>query len=556
MRLKSATLQPRTRNFNPRTPVGCDSERHEPDSGVPISIHAPQWGATCGRTCRWSPDRHFNPRTPVGCDIKPIGRYLIRFLNFNPRTPVGCDRSGLRGRGGFVEISIHAPQWGATTVDATITPILRFQSTHPSGVRPTATRTAIRVCNFNPRTPVGCDDPSRRSRRDQGYFNPRTPVGCDAREVAGAVHELISIHAPQWGATCRSFPRSRRQSISIHAPQWGATIFAHILPTLFRISIHAPQWGATCGRFSTRFTVVFQSTHPSGVRHSLCHPVLPLLGISIHAPQWGATDAAREPFTLSHISIHAPQWGATWRGTRRPSFWDDFNPRTPVGCDAVCVITMATDLFQSTHPSGVRRADGQGRGRPLQISIHAPQWGATGSGSCDCCCWLFQSTHPSGVRLGDGGETWRHRSHFNPRTPVGCDRPTGTSRRTPPYFNPRTPVGCDDNHLHREIRSRRFQSTHPSGVRPTPAGCTVKHYQISIHAPQWGATGLLFAITCDTPYFNPRTPVGCDHPVSAGQVHSAISIHAPQWGATEYRNAIINVDMISIHAPQWGATES
>ena len=229
-------------------------------SGVRQSFHIPLWAAASFQSTHPSGVRrptacnacttakYFNPRTPVGCDTGgPQARRPD--ADFNPRTPVGCDRSGLRGRGGFVEISIHAPQWGATTVDATITPILRFQSTHPSGVRPTATRTAIRVCNFN----------------------PRTPVGCDAREVAGAVHELISIHAPQWGATCRSFPRSRRQSISIHAPQWGAT----------------------CGRFSTRFTVVFQSTHPSGVRHSLCHPVLPLLGISIHAPQWGATDAAR-----------------------------------------------------------------------------------------------------------------------------------------------------------------------------------------------------------------------------------------------------------------------
>ena len=143
------------------------------------------------------------------------------------------------------------------------------------------------------------------------------------------------------------------------------------------------------------------------------------------------------------ISIHAPQWGAT-RSASLP--WQPiyFNPRTPVGCDVARTdVGFNANEFQSTHPSGVRRADGQGRGRPLQISIHAPQWGATGSGSCDCCCWLFQSTHPS-------------------------------------------------------------------GVRPTPAGCTVKHYQISIHAPQWGATGLLFAITCDTPYFNPRTPVGCD----------------------------------------------
>ena len=37
--------------------------------------------------------------------------------------------------------------------------------------------------------------------------------------------------------------------------------------------------------------------------------------------------------------------------------WIDFNPRTPVGCDYNVVSTDTTAVaFQSTHPSGVRRA--------------------------------------------------------------------------------------------------------------------------------------------------------------------------------------------------------
>ena len=112
VRLKSATLQPRTRNFNPRTPVGCDSERHEPDSGVPISIHAPQWGATCGRTCRWSPDRHFNPRTPVGCDPTRIGRPTPAGISIHAPQWGATEEQGPAHEGH--QISIHAPQWGAT----------------------------------------------------------------------------------------------------------------------------------------------------------------------------------------------------------------------------------------------------------------------------------------------------------------------------------------------------------------------------------------------------------------------------------------------------------
>ena len=321
----------------------------------------------------------------------------------------------------------------------------------------------------------------------------------------------ISIHAPQWGATATPSPSLSSFVISIHAPQWGATVPYGCVFGVVVISIHAPQWGATraalepwarvanfnprtpvgcdCPAFVTmRRTLIFQSTHPSGVRRHHVGRRRRAGPISIHAPQWGATAQRMVPRLPTRFQSTHPS------GVRRPDrstsrdVRGHFNPRTPVGCDAVCVITMATDLFQSTHPSGVRRADGQGRGRPLQISIHAPQWGATWRWRRNVATPKpFQSTHPSGVRL----------------TLLGMIT-------EPLAFQSTHPSGVRPPDWDKPAYTALFQSTHPSGVRPTPAGCTVKHYQISIHAPQWGATGLLFAITCDTPYFNPRTPVGCD----------------------------------------------
>ena len=77
------------------------------------------------------------------------------------------------------------------------------------------------------------------------YFNPRTPVGCDASGTSLDVSRVISIHAPQWGAT-RSHKRVGTDFIiSIHAPQWGATGRLHAGQEDSDISIHAPQWGAT-----------------------------------------------------------------------------------------------------------------------------------------------------------------------------------------------------------------------------------------------------------------------------------------------------------------------
>ena len=99
-----------------------------------------------------------------------------------------------------------------------------------------------------------------------------------------------------------------------------------------------------------------------------------------------------------------------------------------------------------------------------------------------------------------------------------------------------------------------FQSTHPRGVRLHP------------DSPPLGQMG-----------FNPRTRVGCDR-ASEGRIPismrfqsthprgvrrpanapvsraSAVSIHAPAWGATIMAATLDEYGRVSIHAPAWGAT--
>ena len=166
--------------------------------------------------------------------------------------------------------------------------------------------------------------------------------------------------------------------------------------------------------------------------------------------------------------------------------------------------------------------------------------------------------------------------NFNPRTPVGCDNPTGLHQPLRSDFNPRTPVGCDAQWSFGRRLQMLFQSTHPSGVRRpstrrasptrhfnprTPVGCDWPRYA---HRPA-------------STNFNPRTPVGCDdtwrliatirckfqsthpsgvrrHSQCAAIVDDTISIHAPQWGATLQFQPSRIAAQISIHAPQWGAT--
>ena len=128
---------PRLSSFNPRTRVGCDADAapkegdmkkfqsthprgvrqaqqaRQPVEIVPVSIHAPAWGATATPATSWRPKRSFNPRTRVGCDAQDH-RLCQGGQGFNPRTRVGCDR-------------------------------------------PRDPHTGSRHARFNPRTRVGCD---------------------------------------------------------------------------------------------------------------------------------------------------------------------------------------------------------------------------------------------------------------------------------------------------------------------------------------------------------------------------------------------------------------
>ena len=78
-----------------------------------------------------------------------------------------------------------------------------FQSTHPRGVRLILCPCTCSLCDFNPRTRVGCDAFRYSCPLSAEHFNPRTRVGCDHDRGHPAAGKPISIHAPAWGATPR-----------------------------------------------------------------------------------------------------------------------------------------------------------------------------------------------------------------------------------------------------------------------------------------------------------------------------------------------------------------
>ena len=215
----------------------------------------------------------------------------------------------------------------------------------------------------------------------------------------------ISIHAPQWGATRHGRHRAAARPISIHAPQWGATPPVGIhTGTSEGISIHAPQWGATCPKpETTKPTTNFNPRTPVGC---------------------DADDTVYDLTTIQFQSTHPSGVRRLCAGDGRAMRY--FNPRTPVGCDGPRPLSRPGTLrFQSTHPSGVRRGMAVHHPHMDRISIHAPQWGATDR------CSRRHHRRPISIHAPQWGATLATctsratATHFNPRTPVGCDRPTG-----------------------------------------------------------------------------------------------------------------------------------
>ena len=234
-----------------------------------------------------------------------------------------------------VIVSIHAPTRGATATS------ILFRS--------------FNDC-FNPRTHTGCDKYGVEKGQRRFLFQSTHPHGVRLKsKYKNKKEQKVSIHAPTRGATfSRSFT-IRVSEVSIHAPTRGATRFEQTSNKSSSVSIHAPTRGATHNAAFLVQNVVFQSTHPHGVRQGGQN-----LGIggkwfqSTH-PHGVRLKGFVVTITRDSVSIHAPTRGATALSK---------DEERPV-------------MFQSTHPHGVRPETLFGVADSKEVSIHAPTRGAT-----------------------------------------------------------------------------------------------------------------------------------------------------------------------------------
>ncbi len=139
----------------------------------------------------------FNPRTRMGCDLRCLRRgYQPRGFQsthphgvrqpalevslprarFNPRTRMGCDRS-LPMLGAHLQVSIHAPAWGATLARAILDTHCMFQSTHPHGVRRMAKVGCSALGEFQSTHPHGVRRPRFSPSSSSRVFQSTHPHG-------------------------------------------------------------------------------------------------------------------------------------------------------------------------------------------------------------------------------------------------------------------------------------------------------------------------------------------------------------------------------------------
>ena len=211
---------------------------------------------------------------------------------------------------------------------------------------------------------------------------------------------------------------------------------------------------------------MFQSTHPHGVRHRTA------VEFEIRKSFNPRTRTGCDPIFLlasqiPTVSIHAPARGATIPFVIKQA--DNlFQSTHPHGVrQALPEDLKLAILFQSTHPHGVRLKWFPPPSEPI-VSIHAPARGATNNPKYPHLKVLFQSTHPHGVRLstikGYPSPPWFQSTHphgvrpqelqadgpsqgFNPRTRTGCDLKAMALKSNFDSFNPRTRTGCDQIRL-------------------------------------------------------------------------------------------------------------
>ena len=175
-----------------------------------------------GRHARRGPEGpSFNSRSRVGSDV--LRGQTAAAMRVSIHAPAWGATRRMQGVLLRLGVSIHAPAWGATRRHCTPPAKARFQFTLPRGERPARPATTSIASGFNSRSRVGSD---------------LYAAFCEAADV-------VSIHAPAWGATVGWPRRRQRRAFQFTLPRGERPLYAAFCEAADVVSIHAPAWGAT-----------------------------------------------------------------------------------------------------------------------------------------------------------------------------------------------------------------------------------------------------------------------------------------------------------------------
>ena len=166
---------------------------------MPVSIHAPAWGATHATNLDL-PGEAFQSTPPHGGRLiaKITARragyvsihapawgatfydaYSLPVFLFQSTPPHGGRQMNPFTSENILRVSIHAPAWGATSKEGKPEQYDLFQSTPPHGGRRWLVLFFPKVEGFNPRPRMGSDKPCRVCYNIDVCFNPRPRMGGD-----------------------------------------------------------------------------------------------------------------------------------------------------------------------------------------------------------------------------------------------------------------------------------------------------------------------------------------------------------------------------------------
>ena len=142
-----------------------------------VSIHAPTWGATI-LIAQGSSKSIVSIHAPTwGATGEHLSYLFLFVVSIHAPTWGATDYFYFLSQ--IFPVSIHAPTWGATTALRQHVTFSRFQSTHPHGVRLSASMFPSSSAMFQSTHPHGVRRRWRLSSDTKGSFNPRTHMGCD-----------------------------------------------------------------------------------------------------------------------------------------------------------------------------------------------------------------------------------------------------------------------------------------------------------------------------------------------------------------------------------------